>query len=94
MKTYYIHPMAFGSTQDPGHGHVHVVKVDEAEKRIAELQAREVKLPERYEVEMCPTPSPNGEVRILYAALNSTPTIATPPVLKLAFSAGGVEQRY
>lgn len=61
MKTYYIHPMAFGSTQDPGHGHVHVVKADEAEKCIAELQARKVKLPERYEVEMCPTPSPNGE---------------------------------
>ena len=40
MKTYYIHPMAFGSTQDPGHGHVHVVKADEAEKRIAELQKR------------------------------------------------------
>ncbi|HCR1857237.1 TPA: hypothetical protein ONC33_001174 [Enterobacter kobei] len=51
-KTYYIHPMAFGSTQDPGHGHVPVVKADEAEKlrakleaaekRIAELEAREV----------------------------------------------------
>lgn len=39
MKTYYIHPMAFGSTQDPGHGHVPVVKADEAEKRIAELEA-------------------------------------------------------
>lgn len=36
VKTYYIHPMAFGSTQDPGHGHVPVVKADEAEKRIAE----------------------------------------------------------
>lgn len=55
MKTYYIHPAAFGSTQDPGHGHVPVVKADEAEKlrakldeaegRIAELEAREVKLP-------------------------------------------------
>lgn len=32
-----------------------------AEKRIAELEARTVKLPERYEVDMCPTPSPNGE---------------------------------
>lgn len=32
-----------------------------AEKRIAELEARMVKLPERYEVDMCPTPSPDGE---------------------------------
>ncbi|WP_104557229.1 hypothetical protein [Enterobacter sichuanensis] len=50
MKTYYIHPMAFGSTQDPGHGHVPVVHADDfeklrakleaAEKRIAELEAR------------------------------------------------------
>lgn len=61
MKTYYIHPMAFGSTQDPGHGHISVVKADEAQKRIAELESREVKLPERYEVDMCPTPSPDGE---------------------------------
>lgn len=55
MKTYYIHPMAFGSTQDPGHGHVPVVKAEDverlrakleaAEKRIAELEAREVTLP-------------------------------------------------
>ncbi|UXP25082.1 hypothetical protein [Enterobacter sp. 155105] len=60
MKKYYIHPAAFGST-DPGYGHVPVVKADEAEKRIAELEAREVKLPERYEVEMCPMPSPDGE---------------------------------
>ncbi|OWS96345.1 hypothetical protein CEQ52_07505, partial [Enterobacter kobei] len=55
MKTYYIHPMAFGSTKNPGYGHVPVVKADEAEKlrakleaaekRIAELEAREVKLP-------------------------------------------------
>jgi len=29
--------------------------------RIAELEAREVKLPERYDIEMCPTPSPNGD---------------------------------
>ena len=32
-----------------------------AEKRIAELEARTVILPERYEVDMCPTPSPDGE---------------------------------
>ncbi len=48
-----------------------VLKEDEAnalldeleakDKRIAELEAREVKLPERYEVEMCPTPSPDGD---------------------------------
>ena len=37
MKTYYIHPAAFGST-DPGYGHVPVVKADEAEKRVAELE--------------------------------------------------------
>lgn len=49
-KTYYIHPAAFGSTKDPGYGHVPVVKADDfenlrakleaAEKRIAELEAR------------------------------------------------------
>lgn len=49
-KTYYIHPMAFGGTQNPGHGHVPVVKAEDverlrakleaAEKRIAELEAR------------------------------------------------------
>ena len=54
-KTYYIHPMAFGGTQNPGYGHVPVVHADDfekqrakpeaAEKRIAELEAREVKLP-------------------------------------------------
>ncbi|MCM7201258.1 ead/Ea22-like family protein [Enterobacter hormaechei] len=36
-------------------------ELEAAEKRIAELEAREVKLPERYEVDMCPTPSPDGE---------------------------------
>ncbi|EMX2208043.1 ead/Ea22-like family protein [Enterobacter hormaechei] len=36
-------------------------RAEAAEKRIADLKAREVKLPERYEVDMCPTPSPNGE---------------------------------
>lgn len=49
-KTYYIHPAAFGCTKDPGHRHVPVVKADDfeklrakleaAEKRIAELEAR------------------------------------------------------
>lgn len=32
-----------------------------AKDRIAELEAREVKLPERYEIEMQPLPAPNGE---------------------------------
>lgn len=31
QKTYYIHPAAFGSTKDPGHGHVPVVKADDFE---------------------------------------------------------------
>ncbi|HIC8784579.1 TPA: hypothetical protein ACW7Y1_000327 [Enterobacter hormaechei subsp. steigerwaltii] len=54
-KTYYIHPAAFGSTTNPGYGHVPVVHADDfekqrakleaAEKRIAELEAREVQLP-------------------------------------------------
>lgn len=53
-KTYYIHPAAFGSTKDPGYGHVPVVKADDfdnlrakleaAEKRIAELSASHSKL--------------------------------------------------
>ncbi|MCU3422530.1 ead/Ea22-like family protein [Enterobacter hormaechei subsp. hoffmannii] len=34
---------------------------DALEKRVVELEARMVKLPERYEVDMCPTPSPDGE---------------------------------
>lgn len=51
-KMYYIHPMAFGGTQNPGNGHVPVVHADDfekqrakleaAEKRIAELEVREV----------------------------------------------------
>ncbi|EOY3622690.1 ead/Ea22-like family protein [Enterobacter hormaechei] len=36
-------------------------ELEAAEKKISELEAREVKLPERYEVDMCPTPSPDGE---------------------------------
>ncbi|EME0310550.1 ead/Ea22-like family protein [Enterobacter hormaechei] len=39
----------------------HMAELTAARKRIAELEAREVKLPERYEVDMCPTPSPDGE---------------------------------
>lgn len=41
IKTYYIHPMAFGSTQDHGHGHVPVVKADDFEKLRSELEAAE-----------------------------------------------------
>ncbi|EPO7639358.1 Uncharacterised protein [Enterobacter hormaechei] len=36
-------------------------RLEAAEKRIAELDAREVKLPERYDIELCPMPAPNGE---------------------------------
>lgn len=36
-------------------------ELEAAEKRVVELEARMVKLPERYEVDMCPTPSPDGE---------------------------------
>ncbi len=43
-KTYYIHPAAFGSTQDPGHGHVPVVKADEAEMLRVKLEAAEKRI--------------------------------------------------
>lgn len=46
MKTYYIHPMAFGSTKNPGYGHVPVVKADEAEKLRAKLEAAEKRIAE------------------------------------------------
>lgn len=36
-------------------------QLSNAERQIADLKAREDKLPERYEVDMCPTPSPDGE---------------------------------
>lgn len=36
-------------------------ELEAKDQRNAELEAREVKLPERYEVEMCPTPSPDGD---------------------------------
>lgn len=46
MKTYYIHPMAFGSTQDPGHGHVPVVKAEDVERLSAKLEAAEKRIAE------------------------------------------------
>lgn len=46
MKTYYIHPMAFGSTQDPGHGHVPVVKAEDIERLRAKLEAAEKRIAE------------------------------------------------
>ncbi|HAV1801600.1 TPA: ead/Ea22-like family protein [Enterobacter hormaechei subsp. steigerwaltii] len=39
----------------------HMAELTAARKRIAELEAREVKLPERYDIEMCPMPSPDGD---------------------------------
>lgn len=39
MKTCYIHPAAFGSKQDPGYGHVPVVKAEAFEKLRAKLEA-------------------------------------------------------
>jgi hypothetical protein len=46
MKTYYIHPAAFGSTQGPGHGHVPVVKAEDFEKQRANLEAAEKRIAE------------------------------------------------
>ncbi|EMG7110075.1 hypothetical protein V5J96_001281 [Enterobacter cloacae] len=46
MKTYFIHPMAFGSTQDPGHGHVPVVKAEDVERLRAKLEAAEKRIAE------------------------------------------------
>lgn len=43
-KTYYIHPAAFGSTKDPGHGHVPVVKADDFEKLRSKLEAAEKRI--------------------------------------------------
>lgn len=43
-KTYYIHPMAFGSTKNPGYGHVAVVKAEEFEKLRAKLEAAEKRI--------------------------------------------------
>lgn len=36
-------------------------ELEAAEKRGAELESREVKLPERYDIEICPLLAPNGE---------------------------------
>lgn len=36
-------------------------RAETAESRVSELESREVKLPERYEVEIYPTPSPDGD---------------------------------
>ena len=38
-----------------------IAALEAAEKRIAELDAREVNLPERYDIELCPLPAPKGE---------------------------------
>ncbi|MCK7562567.1 hypothetical protein OGY61_17570 [Citrobacter sp. CK196] len=40
-KTYFIHPAAFGSTKNPGYGHVAVVKAEDFEKLRAKLEAAE-----------------------------------------------------
>lgn len=45
-KTYYIHPAAFGSTKDPGYGHVPVVKADDFENLRAKLEAAEKRIAE------------------------------------------------
>ncbi|HAV1837512.1 TPA: hypothetical protein JG919_000738 [Enterobacter hormaechei subsp. steigerwaltii] len=39
VKTYYIHPAAFGITKNPGYGHVPVVHADDFEKLRAKLEA-------------------------------------------------------
>jgi len=44
MKTYYIHPMAFGCTQNPGYGHVPVVHANDFEKLRAKLEAAEKRI--------------------------------------------------
>ncbi|CZX38468.1 Uncharacterised protein [Enterobacter hormaechei] len=38
VKTYYIHRMAFGSTKNPGYGHVPVVHADDFEKLRVKLE--------------------------------------------------------
>lgn len=45
-KTYYIHPMAFGGTQNPGYGHVPVVHADDFEKLRAKLEAADKRIAE------------------------------------------------
>ncbi|EPC6273374.1 ead/Ea22-like family protein [Enterobacter hormaechei] len=46
MKKYYIHPAAFGSTKNPGYGHVPVVHADDFEKQRAKLEAAEKRISE------------------------------------------------
>ena len=41
VKTYFIHPAAFGSTKNPGYGHVAVVRAEDFEKLRAKLEAAE-----------------------------------------------------
>ncbi|ENV3743875.1 MAG: hypothetical protein E6260_20175 [Enterobacter roggenkampii] len=41
VKTYYIHPMAFGGTQNPGYGHVPVVNAEDFETLRTKLEAAE-----------------------------------------------------
>ena len=41
VKTYYIHPAAFGSTKNPGYGHVAVVRAEDFEKLRTKLEAAE-----------------------------------------------------
>lgn len=45
-KTYFIHPAAFGSTKNPGYGHVAVVKAEDFEKLRAKLEAAEKRIAE------------------------------------------------
>ncbi|XWV61946.1 ead/Ea22-like family protein [Enterobacter hormaechei subsp. xiangfangensis] len=46
VKTFYIHPAAFGSTKNPGYGHVAVVHADDFEKQRAKLEAAEKRIAE------------------------------------------------
>ncbi|WP_336669483.1 hypothetical protein [Enterobacter asburiae] len=46
VKTYYIHPAAFGSTKNPGYGHVPVVHAEDFEKQRAKLEAAEKRIAE------------------------------------------------
>ncbi|ORC23931.1 hypothetical protein B1H42_06085 [Enterobacter cloacae subsp. cloacae] len=45
-KTYFIHPAAFGSTKNPGYGHVAVVKAEDFEKLRAKQEAAEKRIAE------------------------------------------------
>lgn len=50
VKTYYIHPAAFGSTKNHGYGHVPVVHADDFEKLSARLEAAEKLIDEQREI--------------------------------------------